>query len=81
MTRRHTGSTDKTRNFKKYRLRLFYPGGEVKTFTTGSKKELRPAIARNTGRGARVEEQKHTAYGAYETVAVHEPTNREEESV
>jgi hypothetical protein len=76
MTRRHSGPSDKTRNFKKFRLVISFPGSEIKHFTTASKKEMRPAIERNTARGARVEEQKHTGYGAYTTVAVHEPTNR-----
>ena len=75
MSGHKNGPTDKTRNFKKFRLWITYPGKSPKFFSHSSKKVLRPTIQRNVSKGARVEEQKHLGYGAYRTIAVHEPYN------
>jgi hypothetical protein len=74
-THKRTNQSDTTRNFKRFRLLITPPNGQQQKVDASNKKVLRSAISKAIAAGAtRIEEQRHTAYGAYETVRTIDPT-------
>lgn len=76
MSTRHSrrAHSDRTRNFKAFRLLVTSPDGAVRTVPADTKPLLRTAIDDAAGAGAaRIEVQEHVQFDAYRTLRVIEP--------
>ena len=79
--RPHRTHSDKTRNFKAFRVTASIPGRQTEPVDVATKPLVRRAVALALEAGAdRIEVHRHTAYGSFNLVDVITPATSGEES-